>query len=73
MIAKTGQMNRVMYGLQGADSRRVIEAKFKLAPLGYAYGFFDRIHYWSFPAECQTQCVEILRSVFPNTDIYRLN
>jgi hypothetical protein len=73
MEARTSKATRVMFGVTADDTKKILEAKSKLASLTHVYGYFDPIHYWSFPAESRDQCLSILASVFPDAAIHRLN
>ena len=73
MKALTTEQNRVMVAVSAYSPKQVLEAKFKLAPFGYAYGYFDKTHYWSFPQDLEIKCLDILRDVFSNSNLKRLN
>lgn len=73
MKALTTNQHRVMFSIPSRDTKQILEAKFKLSPFGYAYGYFHNVHYWSFPAELENQCRNILESVFPKNMISRIN
>jgi len=73
MKALTTGQNRVMVAVSAYSQKQVLEAKFKLASFGYAYGYFDKTHYWSFPQELETTCLDILKGVFAVENLKRLN
>ena len=73
MKALTTGQKRVMVAVNAYSPKQVLEAKFKLAPFGYAYGYFEKTHYWSFPQELEIKCVNILKNVFSVENLKRLD
>lgn len=56
--------NIIIIKARKSDKMRVLEAQFKLAPIGFAYAKINRNHCWSFPRESAESARSILATVF---------
>lgn len=73
MKVEPNNMRRLMVGVPADDPNKVLDAKFRMAAVSYCYGYFENIHYWSFPVENRDLCMRILTSIFPDVPIHRFN
>ncbi len=73
MKVEPNKTHRLMVGVPADDPNKVLDAKFRMASVPYSYGYFENIHYWSFPVENRDQCLSILTSVFPDIPIHHFN
>jgi hypothetical protein len=56
--------DRIVFVVRSDDSRKVSEAKFKLADKPFSYGRLRDHHYWSFPPPYERQVYDLLKSLF---------